>query len=177
MCSCSREWGISDTKYDWSTGAYRQVFEARPEWQGHVIADLNFELPAHAHSTRDAVRCTYEYADFVRSFVDAVQMPEGIYPEGMTTLYPIETWSDDFTMAISGIPSMVNDFSGGPFMENYYHSQYDNQDVYEEEVYTFHHEFYLKLLLAIDSLALPPMDFGRVLDQSICSSPANAALF
>ncbi len=27
----------------------------------------------------------------------------GIYPEGMTTLYPIETWSDDFTMAISGI--------------------------------------------------------------------------
>ena len=85
----------------------------------------------------------------------------------MTTLYPIETWSDDFTMAISGIPSMVNDFSGGPFMENYYHSQYDNQDVYEEEVYRFHHEFYLKLLLAIDSLALPPMDFGRVLDQSI----------
>lgn len=73
----AEEWGISDTKYDWSTGAYRQVFEARPEWQGHVIADLNFELPAHAHSTRDAVRCTYEYADFVRSFVDAVQMPGG----------------------------------------------------------------------------------------------------
>lgn len=163
----AEEWGISDTKYDWSTGAYRQVFEARPEWSGHVIADLNFELPAHAHSTRDAVRCTYEYADFVREFVDAVQMPEGIYPEGMTTLYPIETWSDDFTMAISGIPSMVNDFSGGPFMENYYHSQYDNQDVYEEEVYKFHHEFYLRLLLAIDSLALPPMDFGRALAGSI----------
>lgn len=163
----AEEWGISDTKYDWSTGAYRQVFEARPEWPGHVIADLNFELPAHAHSTRDAIRCTYEYADFVRSFVDTVQMPEGIYPEGMTTLYPIETWSDDFTMAISGIPSMVNDFSGGPFMENYYHSQYDNQDVYEEEVYKFHHEFYLRLLLAIDSLALPPMDFGRALAGSI----------
>ena len=163
----AEEWGISDTKYDWSTGAYRQVFEARPEWPGHVIADLNFELPAHAHSTRDAIRCTYEYADFVRSFVDTVQMPEGIYPEGMTTLYPIETWSDDFTMAISGIPSMVNDFSGGPFMENYYHSQYDNQDVYEEEVYKFQHEFYLRLLLAIDSLALPPMDFGRALAGSI----------
>ena len=163
----AEEWGIVNSKYDWSTGAWQQVFKLRPDWPGKVIADLNFELPAHAHSTRDAVRCTYEYADFVRSFVDAVQMPEGIYPEGMTTLYPIETWSDDFTMAISGIPSMVNDFSGGPFMENYYHSQYDNQDVYEEEVYRFHHEFYLKLLLAIDSLALPPMDFGRVLDQSI----------
>ena len=165
----AEEWGISDTKYDWSTGAYRQVFEARPQWPGHVIADLNFELPAHAHSTRDAVRCTYEYADFIRSFTDTVKMPEGIYPDGMTTLYPIETWSDDFTMSISGIPSMVNDFSGGPFMENYYHSQYDNQDVYEEDVYRFHHEFYLRLLMAIDSLALPPMDFGRALSGSIAS--------
>ncbi len=34
MCSCSRRMGISDTKYDWSTGAYRQVFEARPGGRG-----------------------------------------------------------------------------------------------------------------------------------------------
>lgn len=163
----AEEWGISDTKYDWSTGAYRQVFEARPDWPGKVIADFNFELPAHAHSTKDAVRCTYEYADFIQKFVDKIKMPEGIYPDGMTTLYPIETWSDDFTMSISGIPSMVNDFSGGPFMENYYHSQYDNQDVYEEEVYRFHHEFYLQLLLAVDALSLPPLNFEKVLAASM----------
>ena len=163
----AEEWGISDTKYDWSTGAYRQVFEARPDWPGNVIADFNFELPAHAHSTKDAVRCTYEYADFIQKFVDRIKMPEGIYPDGMTTLYPIETWSDDFTMSISGIPSMVNDFSGGPFMENYYHSQYDNQDVYEEEVYRFHHEFYLRLLLAVDALSLPPLNFEKVLTASM----------
>lgn len=163
----AEEWGISDTKYDWSTGAYRQVFEARPDWPGNVTADFNFELPAHAHSTKDAVRCTYEYADFIQKFVDKEEMPEGIYPDGMTTLYPIETWSDDFTMSISGIPSFVNDFSGGPFMENYYHSQYDNQDVYEEGVYQFHHEFYLRLLMAVDTLALPPLNFEKVLTASI----------
>ena len=156
----AEEWGISDTKYDWSTGAYRQVFEARADWPGNVIADFNFELPAHAHSTKDAIRCTYEYVDFIQKFVDKDAMLKGIYPDGMTTLYPIETWSDDFTMAISGIPSFVNDFSGGPFMENYYHSQYDNQDVYEEEIYQFHHEFYLKLLMAVDALALPPLNFA-----------------
>ena len=150
----AEEWGISDTKYDWSTGAYRQVFEARADWPGNVIADFNFELPAHAHSTKDA-------------------MPKGIYPDGMTTLYPIETWSDDFTMAISGIPSFVNDFSGGPFMENYYHSQYDNQDVYEEEIYQFHHEFYLKLLMAVDALALPPLNFATVLTASMDSLDLN----
>ena len=159
----AEEWGISDTKYDWSTGAYRQVFEARADWPGNVIADFNFELPAHAHSTEDAIRCTYEYVDFIQKFVDKDAMPKGIYPDGMTTLYPIETWSDDFTMAISGIPSFVN----------YYHSQYDNQDVYEEEIYQFHHEFYLKLLMAVDALALPPLNFATVLTASMDSLDLN----
>ena len=51
----AEEWGVIDSKYDWSTGAYNQVFRVHPDWQGKVIADLNFELPAHAHNTRDAI--------------------------------------------------------------------------------------------------------------------------
>ena len=38
----AEEWGIIDSKYDWSTGAYNQVFRVHPDWQGKVIADLNF---------------------------------------------------------------------------------------------------------------------------------------
>ena len=116
---------------------------------GKVIADLNFELPAHAHNRQDAIRCTYEYADFIRQFTDSLTVPKEAYPDGITVLSPIETWSDDFSMAIAGIPSTVNDFSAGPFMQNYYHSQYDNQDVYQEAVYKFHHECYLKLIMAL----------------------------
>ncbi len=37
--------GVVNSKYDWSAGAYEQVFTARPDWAGKVIADLNFELP------------------------------------------------------------------------------------------------------------------------------------
>lgn len=44
----AEEWGAVDSKYDWSTGAYEQFFNIHPEWQGKVIADLNFELPALA---------------------------------------------------------------------------------------------------------------------------------
>ena len=39
----AEEWGVSDSPFDWSTGAYEQVFTAHPEWRGTVIADLNFE--------------------------------------------------------------------------------------------------------------------------------------
>lgn len=171
----AEEWGVIDSKYDWSTGAYRQVFQVRPQWQGNVIADFNFELPAHAHSTVDAVRCTYEYADYLREVIREIQVPSDVYPEGMTVLCPIETWSDDFSMAIAGIPSMVNNFSAGSFMENYYHSQYDNEDLYQEEVYEFHHRCYLQMILAADRLVLPPLDFSRTfkavrdsIDRNIC---------
>ena len=142
-----------------------------------MIADLNFELPAHAHNTQDAIRCTYEYADFIRQFTDSLTVPKEAYPDGITVLSPIETWSDDFSMAIAGIPSTVNDFSAGPFMQNYYHSQYDNQDVYQEAVYQFHHECYLKLIMTIDRLVLPPMNFSNTMNAVADSIHENALSF
>lgn len=171
----AEEWGVVDSKYDWSTGAYEQVFTAHPEWQGRVFADLNFELPAHAHGRTAAVRCTYEYADFMEHFIREISVDEEAYPDGAQVLYPIQTWSDDFSMAIAGIPSMVNEFSDGEFMETHYHSQYDNEDVYQESVYRFNHEFYGSLVLALDRLAVVPLDFGRLfqavgksVDTEIC---------
>ncbi len=158
----AEEWGVVNSKYDWSTGAYEQVFTARPEWQGQVIADLNFELPAHAHGKKDGIRSVYEYVDFLEGFLETMRDHPNPYPEGVEVLSPIQTWSDDFSMAIAGIPSMVNDFSGGAFMETHYHSQFDNENFYQEPVYRFHHEMYAWLLLAFDRTALAPMDFSRL---------------
>lgn len=173
----AEEWGVTDSKYDWSTGAYNEIFRVHPNWQGKIIANLNFELPAHAHNTRDAIRCTYEYTDFIREFTDSLRVPAEAYPDGITVLYPIETWSDDFSMAIAGVPSMVNDFSAGPFMQNYYHSQYDNQDVYQEPVFRFHHECYLKLVMEADCLVLPPLNFSRTTNAIIESIQETAPSF
>ncbi len=91
-----------------STGAWQQVFKLRPEWQGKVIADLNFELPAYAHNPWDAIRSTYEYEDIPDGICERVSCGrEKGLPEGLGVQCPIETWSDDFSVAISGIPSMV----------------------------------------------------------------------
>ena len=104
----AEEWGIVNSKYDWSTGAWQQVFKLRPDWPGKVIADLNFELPAYAHNAWDAIRSTYEYEDFLKEFVEKLPVdPTNVYPQGLRVHCPIETWSDDFSMAISGIPSIV----------------------------------------------------------------------
>ena len=154
---------MANSKYDWSTGAYEEVFTAHPEWRGKTFANFNFELPAHAHGQMDAVRCTYEYEDFLSRFLEGVEVDEAAYPDGVEVLCPIQTWSDDFSMAVAGIPSMVNEFSGGEFMETHYHSQFDNDNVYQEPVYRFHHVLYGRLVMAFDRLLLPPMNFERLI--------------
>lgn len=167
LCAmAAEEWGVINSKYDWSTGAYEEVFTVHPEWKGKVIADLNFELPAFAHGNKDYVRSTYEYRNFFRRILK--EYPGDLheaYPDGVGTKAPIQTWSDDFSVAISGIPSTVNEFAGGKFMESHYHSQYDSDEFYDEKVYLFHHKLYAYILLRLDNLNVAPVDFTIVCDE------------
>ena len=167
LCAmAAEEWGVINSKYDWSTGAYEEVFTVHPEWKGKVIADLNFELPAFAHGNKDYVRSTYEYRNFFRKILR--EYPGDLheaYPDGVGTKAPIQTWSDDFSVAISGIPSTVNEFAGGKFMESHYHSQYDSDEFYDEKVYLFHHKLYAYILLRLDNLNVAPVDFTILSDE------------
>lgn len=162
----AEEWGVADSNFDWSAGAYEEVFTVHPEWAGQVIADLNFELPALAHGTRARIRCCHEYVDFLRDYLTRLPGLTEAYPDETAVTSPIETWSDDFSIAIAGIPSMVNDFTGGSFMETHYHSQFDNDSFYDEAVYRLHHELFLLLIEALDRTAVVPLNFARVMQQA-----------
>ena len=165
----AEEWGIADSKYDWSTGAYAEVFNVHPEWAGKVIGDFNFELPALSNGNLDGIRCTYEYKDFFEDTLKTLPALSPAYPEGGLVSAPIETRSDDFSVAISGIPSMVNEFSAGSFMTTHYHSQYDSDAYYNEAAYRFHHELYGLLLMHLDSQSVAPLNFAEVFEQASAS--------
>lgn len=162
----AEEWGVADSNFDWSTGAYEQVFTAHPEWVGKVIADLNFELPALAHGTRARIRSCYEYTQFLKDYLSELPELTRAYPEETRITAPIETWSDDFSIAIAGIPSMVNDFTGGSFMETHYHSQFDNDEFYDAQVYRLHHELFSLLIVALDETAIVPLCFAPVMHHA-----------
>lgn len=163
----AEEWGVVDSNFDWSTGAYEQVFTAHPEWVGKVIADLNFELPALAHGTRARIRSCYEYTRFLEEYLSELPDLTRAYPEETRVTSPIETWSDDFSMAIAGIPSMVNDFTGGSFMETHYHSQFDNDAFYDEQVYRLHHELFALLIAALDETCVIPLCSAPVMKRAL----------
>ncbi len=157
----AEEWGAVNTRYDWSVGAYNQVFRLHPEWAGKAVVNINLELPAHAHGKKHFIRSAYEMKGFLKRQMKALpQKVRAVYLKGSGVISPTQTWSDDFSMSIAGIPALVNEFGGGTFMETRYHSQFDNDDAYDEAVFHYHHVLYGRLMLAFDQLCLPPLDFA-----------------
>ena len=155
----AEEWGVTGTRYDWSTGAYNQIFRVHPEWVGKVIADINFELPAKNEGEADQIRSSYELKTYLDGFKGAVPEIEGVFPKGVEVIVPTITWSDDFSLSIAGIPSTVNALQDG-FAKSHYHSQFDNYNTYHSGAYKFHHNLYGMLMLAYDRCAVSPLDFS-----------------
>ena len=58
---------------------------------------------------------------------------------------------------------MVNEFSSAEFMETHYHSQFDNDEYYNADVFRFHHELYGLLVMAFDRVKVVPVNVGRTL--------------
>lgn len=155
----AEEWGVSDTRYDWSTGAYNEIFRVHPEWVGKVIADINFELPAKNDGEAHQVRSSYELKTFLETFRSTVPLVDGVYPDGVEVIVPTQTWSDDFSLSIAGVPSSVTALRD-EFAMSHYHSQFDNRDTYSREAFLFNHYLYGMLMIAYDHCAVSPLDFS-----------------
>lgn len=178
----AEEWGVSNTRYDWSTGAYNQIFRVHPEWVGKVIADINFELPAMNEGTADQIRTSYELKTFVDGFKSTVPQVDGVFPDGIEIIVPTQTWSDDFSLSIAGVPSSVTALRGG-FAQTHYHSQFDDRDTYSREAFLFHHNMYGLLMMAYDHCAVSPLDFTArlnalrdTMDDTVMTAEQTAAL-
>ena len=155
----AEEWGMTNTRYDWSTGAYKQVFEVHPEWAGKVIANINFEMPALNVGDTDSIRTSYELKRFMEGFLPAIPTVEGVFPGGVEIIVPTQTWSDDFSISIAGIPASVNSLRGD-FSSGTYHSQFDNEETYSREAFLFHHYMYGLMVMEYDHCAVSPLDFS-----------------
>ncbi len=155
----AEEWGVSNTRYDWSTGAYNQIFNIHPEWAGKAVLNMNFELPAYEHTTQDEIRSSYELKPFLENFTQYVPSVDGVYTDGVSVVAPSRTWSDDFSFSIAGVPALRNDFQDSEFMRSHYHSQFDNEETYNAKALEFHQNLYGLLTIYYDRTAIVPLDF------------------
>lgn len=155
----AEEWGVSNSRYDWSTGAYNQIFNIHPEWVGKTFANMNFELPAFEHTTQDEVRSVYELNNYLTEFAKEVPKLSDVYKDGISVVSPLRTWSDDFSFGIAGVPALRNDFQDSEFMHSHYHSQFDSDEAFNAEAFKFHLNLYGLLAMHYDQTAVVPLDF------------------
>ena len=113
---------------------------------------------------------------------------DGVLTEG----YQTYTYSDDFSYYAAGVPSTVNGFllqkdmeHVHPFYIDYYHTQYDTPDTYNDAVMAFNLRYYGALAIYIDQMPALQLDFTAqytrlkdALDADIfAQSGADAALY
>jgi len=170
----AEEWGASGTQYDWTTGAWRQIFEIKPEWQGKIRAFINFELPAYEFADYTSVYSVPELYTMIDKFVndEPSPKPEGVFKDGIKTEgYQSYTYSDDFSYYTAGVPSTVNGFllqedmeTVFDFYKNYYHTDYDNKDTYNDDVMKFTIDFYGAFGIYIDKQPALELDYTNQYD-------------
>lgn len=176
----AEEWGSFGTQYDWTVGAWEMINREHPEWVGKTLAFVNFELPAYEFDTYTSTYSPpelYNMLDFFANTYPLSPQPEGCFPDGVLTEgYQTYTYSDDFSYYAAGVPSVINGFLLQQNMENvfdfylnYYHSNYDLPDLYNEAVMTFNLKYYTAMTMYFDQMPALYLDFTPQYDRIMAS--------
>ena len=147
----AEEWGVSNTRYDWSTGAYNQIFNIHPEWVGKAFANMNFELPAYEHTTQDEIRSVYELNNLFNGHLQKLYQAWMVFIKTVFPLFhhfvlgPMTSHSESqvfqhFVMISKIVISCAT----------HYHSQFDNEDTYNADALKFHLNLYGLLSMHYD---------------------------
>lgn len=174
MAVAAEEWGAVNTRYDWSTGAYNQLFTIHPDWQDKVLYNINFEMPGVEHFDTHYMMAVRELVPYLTDFV--AKLPDfdvDAYKDGIEVTAPVNTWADDFSFAIAGIPSVRNSFDDADFGITTYHTQFDDTDTHNDAAYLHNHYLYGLLTLAYDQTAALPLDFTQTTDSIEASIDTN----
>lgn len=176
----AEEWGSTYTQFDWTTGAWRMINEAHPEWVGKTLAFINFELPAYEFGSYTSVYSAPEMYSMIDYYVNEYplsQNPVNCFPDGVKTAgYQTYTYSDDFSYYAAGVPSTVNGFllqedmeTVFPFYVDRYHSQFDDPSTYDKDVMDFNIKFYGGLAQYIDQTPALFLDYTAQYDRILDS--------
>lgn len=185
VCHGAEEWGAAGTEFDWATGSWELINHAKPEWADKTLAVFNFELPAYNDNAEQSqIRCVPELRDMVRTYVAdsgfAVKAEGGIYPEGTNEeSKDTGTYDDNISYRFAGIPTFTNlhNYGNGWYLDNY-HTAWDNEKTYNEDVLKYNIGTYGSLAIMTDQIPAIPLNFEQTykdLKESVHEETAAAA--
>ncbi len=161
VCHGAKEWGATDTTYDWSIGSWSLLKEAHPEWVGKTLALLNIELPA-VFDKEDAgyVRCVPEFSDLFAHLVKETNLiassylnvyPYGIYYQAKE----LSLLDDSISYRNAGIPCFTNynlEEGNKSFYRKARHATSDVAGTYHDHIMRTNLNTFGSLLIYLDQM-------------------------
>lgn len=163
----SEEYGVSDTVFDdWCIGAWSMVSKNHPEWVGKALAHLEFDSIRPDMDTY-CLNMTPELDSFFRNYIeefDEAKLPEQVV-NGIKLMEWAGPWSQDYSFTRSGIPGIASRQSSTEWKRSSYHTQFDDETAWNEELFDFHAKEYTQWLYTLDHAAIVPLDFSNITDM------------
>lgn len=166
----SHETGRTDTRYPYIHGSYKLVHEAKPQWTGKVIANINFEYTALSLKELKAIGCiggSGLLEDYFRYAPRLVGGFQAIAEEVDTESYYLCSWCDGISYHGEGIPVFGNDIiteqmeqGTSPYIGRD-HSNHDNWEIFDVKALEDTARFYGGLGIYLDQMPYLRIDFSE----------------
>ena len=149
ICHGAEEWGVTDSMYDWTTGAWGMA--AHKDYGDDTLAMINCELPAFANENGLQIVSVPEYFSLISKLYDS-----GLIITNGDVAFnkePVKTTTmeDGISYREFGVPYLLNGFEGSDFMSQNYHTMNDNEDTYDEDTFKTNIDWYGAYAIYIDT--------------------------
>lgn len=163
----AEEWGVSDSQYDWTTGAWGVINDAHPEWSGSTIALLNCELPAFSVENNELnIVSVPEFRTLVNKLVADSGL---VVTSGDVTISETAVDATNMEDGVSyrwhGVPYMINGFEDETFITQRYHTTEDSSDTWDEDTMRTNLNWYGAFAIYIDKTPALELDITALCDD------------
>ena len=164
VAHAAEEWAQFDTEYDWACGSWQMIKNKHPEWQGKTLAVINYELPAiDIGKPQGVFKSSVEFGKLAEKYVesDVLSMIEPFYTNGWKIQNDDQgTLTDCISYATNGVPFiMPRQDDRSEWTKDRYHTQYDDEGTYSEELFKYSLMFYTGIAAYIDKNPAVVYDF------------------
>ncbi len=176
VAHCAEEWGAIGTQFDWTTGAWEMINNAKPEWAGKTLAMFNFELPAlYDGAEQFAVQSDPDFSAMTKKLIEdsglIVDASNDIYPEGYNST-TVDTFclEDGVSYRASGVPHFVNvpgfdTEKKNNWNRDRYHTVADDKDTYDADVMTTNLTTFGAMAIYVDKTPALELDLTATVDD------------
>lgn len=158
----AKEWGLTNSSFNWSIGGYQQITKNHPEWAEKAFVAINLEgFVAHDEYDYHHIRTAYEYKELVNAIQKIVTGCP--YKQGCLIDAPTTILSDDFAYSQSGVPTII---SYRPINENHLTTYQTNYDLihnhFSRSAFEYCHKLYGTIIILFDQMKIKPFNFEKL---------------